>query len=129
MNNEINANQTNGNNNGCSSAIVGWGILAFAISVVIGFMLLPRDPGFWVRSALVVASIIGGTPCGIAGAIIGDYLRKITCPEVFFTSGGLSEILRQKIFWAVGPQFIGTCVGTVIGVGLTGWLLSTYVFR
>jgi hypothetical protein len=129
MNDGINANQTNGNNEGCSGAIIGWGILAFVISTVVGFMLLPRDPGFWVRSALVVASIIGGTPCGTAGALIGDYLRKIARPDAIFTSGGMSEILKQKIFWAVGPQFIGTCVGAAIGIELTGGLLSTYVFR
>jgi len=119
----MNVNQGNANNEGSSGAIGAWCFLAFVSSIIFGFMLPPEHPGFWIRLLLVIACIIGGTPCGTIGAVIGDGLRKAAKPEFIITSG-MNEILKQKIFWAVGPQFIGTIVGAGIGSLITGGLLS-----
>lgn len=47
------------------------------------------------------------------GAFIGDYIRKRTMPQAFITGGGILDILKIKIFWAIGPQCVGYFIGLV----------------
>jgi len=113
---------------GCSGAIVFWAFSALVLSVLLAFQMKPEDAGFWVRAALVLASVAGGVPGGSIGAAIGDALRKAAMPDAVFTNGGMADLLKTRLFWAIGPQSIGCLVGTGIGVVLTGGLLSKYVF-
>ena len=37
--------------------------------------------------------------------------RNYALPDGFFTDGGMTSILKTKLFWAIGPQFIGMFLG------------------
>lgn len=61
-----------------------------------------------------VAIIFFGTIFSTIGASIGNFLREIAHPDAILTNGGLYEILKTKIFWAIGPQSIGWLIGMAI---------------
>lgn len=131
---EMNINNASTNENakdskGCSGALMGWGLIAVIMSVCIGFTLKPENPGFWVRTALVVSAAIGGGCLGLIGALIGNVCRKFAHPSFVITNGGMWELLKIKVFWAIGPQVIGLLIGTIIGVAITGGALSEHVFK
>lgn len=70
--------------------------------------------GFWMRSfAFIVGSVLG-----IIGGLVGDCIRKIALPDGYITSGGIFSILKIKLFWAIGPQVVGVCIGAVVGTAL-----------
>jgi hypothetical protein len=48
---------------------------------------------------------------------------------MIFTSGGMGSILKEKLFWAVGPQCIGMVIGLMIGIYCTAEQLSRHVFK
>lgn len=70
--------------------------------------------GVFSRLILFVIVFIG---CYI-GANIGNILRKVALPDSIFTTGGMIDILKVKLFWTVGPQLIGFIAGGVLGGGL-----------
>ena len=76
------------------------------------------DPpvGFWGKTAIFIGAYLGS----YVGAKIGDCLRKIAHPDAFITSGGMSDILKTKFFWAFGPQLIGMGIGSLIGMSILG---------
>jgi hypothetical protein len=111
------------------SALILYGIVALIISGAAAIGMKPEIEGFWTRTLIVMVTVIGGVPGGIIGGLIGKLIGNIARPDVIFTTGGGLEILKAKIFWAIGPQFIGLLVGTILGSGLTGGTLVTYVFK
>ena len=111
---------------GCSGEIVCWCLLALIISIIVGAISEPKDAGFWRRTALIVVGIVGGTPLGTIGALIGSFLRKIAAPDFIMTSQGMSGLLKERIFWAIGPQSIGMLIGTLLGCYLTVGKLAEY---
>ena len=111
----------------CGTVFI-WAILALIISIIVGANIeIPESTGFR-RTVIVICSIIFGTPLGAIGGAIGDGLRKIAHPDAIFTTGGMGSILWAKIFWAIGPQVIGTVVGTLIGAGTISHLIIKYCF-
>jgi len=46
-------------------------------------------------------------PFSFIGANIGNFLRKLVMPSMIITNGGFWSLLQAKIFWKIGPQFIG----------------------
>lgn len=130
--NEMNAKNIDpGDNESANNAkygfIVVWGFLAFVLSIIMAFHK-PEEAGFWVRSLLVIVSIIGGTPLGTLGALLGDFIRRLACPDMIFTSGGMGSLLKERLFWAIGPQAIGLFIGTYIGYHFTARMLAIHVF-
>lgn len=49
--------------------------------------------------------------------LVGDMLRKIAMPDVFF-SKGMMDTLQKKLFWSIGPQAIGLLLGQLLVWGL-----------
>lgn len=49
----------------------------------------------------------------VGGSAIGNILRIIAMPDSFLSSG-MVDTLKQKLFWAVGPQFFGAMIGWFI---------------
>lgn len=123
----VGQNSRNGNGRGASAypfLVIICVLLAFMISLLMGFVLEPKDAGFLARAALVTLSVVCGTPIGALGGAIGNILLKFTRPDMILTRGGIGTILKTKLFWTVGPQLIGTVIGTVVGVSLTAGILS-----
>lgn len=72
------------------------------------------SPGFFARGGIFILCFIGS----YIGALIGDFLRRLALPDSFFTSGGMIDILKTKLFWAIGPQFIGIFIGGIVGTSI-----------
>lgn len=70
--------------------------------------------GFFARVMMFIFCFIGS----YIGALIGDFLRRLALPDSFFTSGGIIDILKTKLFWAIGPQFIGIFIGGIVGTSI-----------
>jgi len=70
-----------------------------------------HDLGFFSLTFIFILA----TGFGFVGANIGDFLRKAAMPSAILTSGGMREILWQKLFWFMGPQVIGAFFGGGVG--------------
>lgn len=84
---------------------------------VIGFtILVAKEGGAGTGKTILFffAMALFGTPCGAVGGAIGNAIRLLTRPDAIITTGGLWPILMQKVFWSVGPQYVGIFVGTFI---------------
>ena len=103
------------NNNLLNSAII-WGIAALVISIL---LVSSNNSNALIHASiwLKIAAVIVGTPLGMAGALIGDAVRKFAAPDMYFTSGGMGQLIWLKIFWKIGPQSIGLLIGVVLGCG------------
>lgn len=51
-----------------------------------------------------------------AGMTIGAYLRLWLMPDMIMTGGGMSDMMKARIFWLVGPQ----CGGWLLGLMVVG---------
>ncbi len=51
------------------------------------------------------------------GGMIGEALRKYTHPNEIY-SYGFWDTLKNKVFWAIGPQVIGSLIALYIVFGL-----------
>lgn len=101
-------------------SVLIWGTIALAISI----LMVTKNSSAMVLSAsfmLKLWAVIVGTLIGLGGALAGDAIRRFALPAGFFTTGGMTSILRMRIFWAVGPQSIGVLLGVILGVS---WVLS-----
>lgn len=91
-----------------------WGLVAIALSI----LLLTKNSSAMVLGASTWAKVGAfalSVPMGLAGALIGDAIRKFAAPDMIFTSGGMGSLFWQKVFWAIGPQSIGCVIGSVLG--------------
>lgn len=57
-------------------------------------------------------------PVGFVGFMLGDLVRRITIPDIIFTTGGMLAILKERIFWFCAPQLIGIIIGVSLGAAL-----------
>lgn len=46
------------------------------------------------------------------GVVIGDAFCRFTKPDAFLSSGA-TDTFKQRIFWLIGPQFIGWFIGII----------------
>ena len=60
-------------------------------------------------------AILVGAFLGWLGALAGDAIRKFAQPDAVFTNGGILNLIWIKVFWAIGPQVLGLCVGVFFG--------------
>lgn len=59
-----------------------------------------------------VALFISGSVLTSIGVAVGDLLRRMAMPDIYFTQG-FSDSIKKRIFWAIGPQAIGWFLGFV----------------
>ncbi len=69
---------------------------------------------FWMRCGLFIFGPIGGT----VGMCIGRLLRDWVHPSFIMTSGGMTGLVKAKLFWAIGPQTIGLFIGEFVTMGI-----------
>lgn len=59
-----------------------------------------------------IALFISGSVLTTVGVVVGDVLRRMAMPDLYFTKG-FADSIQKRIFWAVGPQTIGWFIGMV----------------
>ncbi|GHS92560.1 hypothetical protein FACS1894139_14310 [Planctomycetales bacterium] len=70
--------------------------------------------GGFAKFLLVAGAAVLAIPFGTLGYAIGGKVRETIIPDAVFTQG-VENLIKAKIFWAIGPQLIGALIG--IGVG------------
>tara|TARA_B100001059_G_scaffold229851_3_gene263089 strand:- start:5099 stop:5473 length:375 start_codon:yes stop_codon:yes gene_type:complete len=100
-----------------SPAIIGWAIAAVALAI---FSVTSNNSAM-VLGASTFAKIIAaaaGSVLGLAGALLGDALRRFAQPDGVFTQGGMLSLIWIRVFWSIGPQVIGLVGGVFLGAAL-----------
>lgn len=59
-----------------------------------------------------VALFVSGSVLTTIGVVVGDLLRRMAMPDMYFTKG-FGDSIKKRIFWAIGPQAIGWFLGFV----------------
>jgi hypothetical protein len=70
-----------------------------------------------------IALLLSGTFFTTIGVALGDLFRRIAQPDAFLSSGAM-DTFKTKIFWAIGPQFIGWLIGYMCTKGFMGNILG-----
>ncbi|MCD1655177.1 hypothetical protein K7J14_10745 [Treponema zuelzerae] len=71
----------------------------------------------------VILSLMLCPILGFIGFLIGEKLRDALHPDFVITSGFMS-LLKEKVFWAIGPQVIGGFLGILIASGIIQLLVG-----
>lgn len=59
-----------------------------------------------------IALFVSGSIFTTIGALVGNALRRLAMPDLYFTRG-FADSIKKRIFWAIGPQAIGWFLGTI----------------
>ncbi|WP_053270014.1 type 1 glutamine amidotransferase family protein [Pseudomonas chlororaphis] len=105
------------NGSGIHPAIVGWAIAAIVLSIIsvtFNNSAMVLGAGWFAKCLAVLV----GALLGWLGALAGDAIRKFAHPDAVFTNGGIFSLIWIKVFWALGPQMIGLCVGVFFGCAM-----------
>ena len=107
-------NKEDNNAAAISPAMIGWGVAAAVLAILsLTFNSSPMALGAgWFTKCL---AILVGAFLGWLGALAGDAIRKFAQPDAVFTNGGILNLIWIKVFWAIGPQVLGLCVGVFFG--------------
>ncbi len=104
-----------GSNAQMASAIKGrmfmYGGICTAIFGVLSIMAAFSSEIHWGFFGYV-ALFISGSVLTTIGVIVGDVLRRMAMPDMYFTKG-FADSIQKRIFWAVGPQAIGWFIGLI----------------
>lgn len=95
---------------------VYWGISAIVIAVLVYKGNFHPHPTIGIFTKILIVAF--GTVGSQIGVKIGRVVRDFTMPSGFLTTGGLTDIAKTKIFWAIGPQLIGWFLGLLVGAGI-----------
>jgi hypothetical protein len=74
-----------------------------------------------------LAFLLSATFFTTIGVHLGDAFRRFVKPDMIFTSGAV-ETFKTKIFWLIGPQFIGWIIGYMATSGFMKNVLGYYGF-
>ena len=89
-----------------------WACFVFPIIInIINFIMW--DP-MGISMFKIVLFFTVGSVISFIASFIGNKLRLYAMPDSIFTSGGMTEILKAKVWWQVGPQFTGAVIGSFI---------------
>ncbi|AIN13420.1 TPA: permease [Yersinia enterocolitica] len=91
--------------------------MCITLSSLVGILAAyfdPRIQGFLHTSGAVLAFVL--VPA--LGIFIGNLLRLWLRPDVVL--GTTQQVIGARIFWAIGPQFIGWMVGFIAASNLAG---------
>jgi hypothetical protein len=50
--------------------------------------------------------------------MIGDLIRRFAIPDIVFTSGGMFQLIKTKLFWLCVPQLVGMIIGIALVAGM-----------
>lgn len=100
-----------------SPFIIGWGVAAAVlaiVSVTFNTSSMILSAGWFAKCVAVLV----GAVLGWLGAMAGDAIRKFAHPDAVFTNGGILRLIWIRVFWAVGPQVLGLCMGVFFGCAM-----------
>lgn len=100
-----------------SQTVILWGGAALVLAIIMctfNNSAMVLRAGFFAKSIAVIL----GAVLGLAGALIGDALRKFAHPDSVYTNGGFFQLIWIKVFWACGPQVIGLGIGVALGCSI-----------
>lgn len=92
-------------------------IVATAFVVLYDIQILANPNVSGGQKALWLVLNILQLPFCFGGYSIGNALRKALHPD-FVIADGFGGLLKEKIFWKIGPQAIGALIGFGIGAGI-----------
>lgn len=75
--------------------------------------------GFWGW----VAFLFSGTLLTGTGAFFGRLFLDFVRPDVYLTSGAV-DAFYKRVFWSIGPQFIGGLIGLMATQGFMANVLG-----
>ena len=88
-------------------------IISFILSLAIVLFNVFSSTGniysFWHGVNILFWLTIGP----FIGLLIGGIVRQWLMPDVIYTREGTVGIFKAKIFWSIGPQFIGWLLGVL----------------
>ncbi|WP_164521624.1 hypothetical protein [Pseudoalteromonas sp. Xi13] len=84
----------------------------FLFLAIVGVFSSNISLGFWAWLSFIIVMPITVS----IGSYIGGLFLKFVKPNLYFTSG-VMDALQKRVFWTVGPQFIGGFIGYMIGNG------------
>lgn len=70
----------------------------------------------WLAAGIALLSAVLIYPCSRLGWRIGEALRDLFAPDAVVTAG-VGDLVKQRLFWLVGPQAIFALVPLLIGIG------------
>lgn len=94
-----------------------WGALAVVLAIIsctFNSSAMVMRASFFAKLIAVVV----GSALGLAGAMLGDVIRRYAQPDAVFTTGGIGQLIWIKLFWQIGPQTIGLVAGVMLGASL-----------
>lgn len=114
---DLNGSEVPDNNQNLLNSVIIWGIAAFVLSIL---MVSFNNSSMVINASiwLKIAAVIVGAPLGLVGALLGDAIRKFAAPDMYFTTGGMGQLIWLRIFWSIGPQSIGLLIGVALGCSL-----------
>lgn len=95
--------------------VIGWGLASLVFSIT--YILISASPSVLGASVMAkIFAVIASTVLALAGALIGDAIRRFARPDAIFTSGGIGSLIWNKVFWMIGPQVVGLFIGAAVGI-------------
>jgi hypothetical protein len=101
--------------------------IVFGITLLLGLVWMALvGLGAWAtgipKLRLIAVAVTVGFLFGASLAWrVGNYLRQVAMPTMFF-SRGFFDTINKRVFWAIGPQVIGVALlavaGTVVVYGM-----------
>jgi len=89
--------------------------IIFSVMVAYLVVYVNKSPSIahagWFVKFIGFAIAIFGAGWGIK---IGEKVRNFAMPDFVLTDGSVTEIVKTKVFWAVGIQAIGCFVGAIV---------------
>jgi len=97
------------NGSGGSFSVVAFPIL---MTIVIHIVFIApnvqyhQPAGFFTWVLYYLSGIFGG----MIAAAIANQLRMAVMPDAVYTTDGFWGLLKQKVFWSIGPQFVASLI-------------------
>ena len=104
-------------------------LLFLGSAFLLGFPIVAALNGTASTSFQIVGATAGifaavlFIPVGRLGWRCGDFLRKFALPDSVFVGGGFEGLIRQRLFWMVGPQTIGVLISFFAVFGLLTFVI------
>lgn len=102
-----------------SGLTIIYGIMAIVLGLIAAYAMDEKQFG-------IIAKCFGfifGTIFSFVGVYIGDLVRKAVLPDAIYGSG-MTDLIKQKLFWFIGPQLIGGAIGAFIGASIIGFIVK-----
>ena len=94
--------------------VIKYFIIAFTFALAVVLFNVIGKTGeiysFWHGVRMVFWATLGP---GV-GMTLGAALRLWLMPDTIITQGGMSDMMKARLFWLIGPQCIGWFIGLMV---------------